>query len=179
MRTNKTTKLLALTLSLLMLFTMIPLSVSATGQTILQVAQSDGNGNYYLTENVTVTAMETTEFEGKLNGNGYTVTTTAPLFKSVNNATIENITVAATETILERAAVVKYISGNTTFRNVTNNANVDGSNLAMTNDYSTSVTSSDVVAGGIAASVIGSTANGTTVIFENCTNNGNITSTAA
>ena len=95
MRTTKTTKLVALILSLLMLFTMIPLSVSAEGETktILDVATPDGKGNYYLTGNVTetVTATVNDTFTGVFNGNGFTVKTSVPLFKSVNNATIENL----------------------------------------------------------------------------------------
>ena len=93
MRTTKTTKLLALALSLLMLLTMIPLSVSAdeTTGTILDVAQNDGNGNYYLTGDVTVTATYADEFTGTFDGKGYTVTTSVPLFNKVNGATIKTL----------------------------------------------------------------------------------------
>ena len=98
MRNRKTNKLLALALSLLMLFTMIPISVSAGDepQTILDVAQSDENGNFWLTENVTVNATYDGEFTGTFDGKGFTVNTTAPLFKTVNGATIENLTVDGT-----------------------------------------------------------------------------------
>ena len=180
MRTNKTTKLLALTLSLLMLFTMIPLSVSAQGETgtildtTIEGIETDGNGNYYLTSNVTVSKMITDEFTGTLNGNGYTVTTTVPLFKSVNNATVENFIVEGTVTG-NMSAVVNYVLGDSTFRNITNNADVDGSGLTIKEDYSSGVTLDNAMSGGIAALIIGSDATGTTVKFENCINNGDIT----
>ena len=48
MRTTKTTKLIALIISLLMMITVIPVSVTAqdaTSGTILDVAKTDGNGN--------------------------------------------------------------------------------------------------------------------------------------
>ena len=176
MRTTKTTKLLALVLSLLMLFTMIPLSVSAEGETktILQVAQSDGNGNYYLTENVTVTATEITQFTGAFDGRGFTVTTSVPLFKSVNNATIENFTVTAEKTINERAAVVKYVYGNATFRNITNEANVNAGNLYLNIDFTT-VSHNETAVGGIVACIVGnSTDAACDVLFENCTNKGSV-----
>ena len=181
MRTTKTTKLVALILSLLMLFTMIPLSVSAEGETktILQVAQSDGNGNYYLTENVTVTATEITQFTGAFDGRGYTITTTVPLFNSVNGAVLENFTVAQAD-ITDRAAVVRYIEGGATFRNITNKANIT-TTAALKDDsnYVLTATSGDIMAGGIAGVVLGAPNGSNTpkIIFENCNNSGNINAT--
>ena len=178
MRTTKTTKLLALVLSLLMLFTMIPLSVSAEGETktILDVATPDGKGNYYLTGNVTetVTATVNDTFTGVFNGNGFTVKTSVPLFKSVNNATIENFTVTAEKTINERAAVVKYVYGNATFRNITNVANVNAGNLYLNIDFTT-VSHNETAVGGIVACIVGnSTDAACDVLFENCTNKGSV-----
>ena len=125
MRNRKTTKLLALALSLLMLFTMIPISVSAGDepQTILDVAQHDENGNYWLEADVTVNATYAGEFTGTFDGKGFTVNTTAPLFKTVNGATIENLTVEGT--VAGYAAVASLVTGDkTTFKNVTNNNSV-------------------------------------------------------
>lgn len=176
MRTTKTTKLLALVLSLLMLFTMIPLSVSAEGetQTILDVATKDENGNYYLTGPVIVNTTYTTEFTGTFDGRGFTVTTSVPLFKSVNNATIENFTVTAEKTINERAAVVKYVYGNATFRNITNVANVNAGNLYLNIDFTT-VSHNETAVGGIVACIVGnSTDAACDVLFENCTNKGSV-----
>ena len=179
MRTTKTTKLIALIISLLMMFTMIPLSVSAEGVTILQVAQSDGNGNYYLTEDVTVTTTEITQFTGTFDGRGFTVTTSVPLFNSVNGATLENFTVAKAD-ITDRAAVVRYIVGDATFRNIANNANIT-TTVALKDDsnYILTATSSDIMAGGIVGVVLGAPSGSNTpnVIFENCKNFGKVNAT--
>ncbi|MBR4013224.1 MAG: hypothetical protein IKJ00_02915, partial [Clostridia bacterium] len=159
-----------------MLFTMIPLSVSAgeTTGTILDIAQNDGNGNYYLTGPVTVTATYADEFTGTFDGRGFTVTTSVPLFKSVNNATIENLTVAE-GTITGMSSIANYISGNATFKQITNNATINGSTLSLTADYDSAITSTDSVTGGIAGLIIGSSDDGTVVNFENCVNNGEVT----
>ena len=123
--TRKFTKTLALILSLLMMFTMIPISVSADASgEATAITDAAGfaamteNGNYYLANNITITTTYSGTFKGTLDGNGKTVTTVAPLFKSVNGATIENLTVSGS--IKGRAAVVSYVLGNTVFANITN-----------------------------------------------------------
>ena len=172
MRTTKTTKLLALTLSLLMLLTMIPLSVSAdeTTVTILDVAQNDGNGNYYLTGDVTVTATYVDEFTGTFDGKGYTVTTSVPLFNKVNGATIKNLSVEGTVT--GYAAVANCVTGEnkTVFENVTNKAAVTNETANITGG-NFGVTSAVVSAGGIVCLVYNTKAE-----FISCVNEGNITS---
>ena len=171
MRTTKTTKLLALTLSLLMLLTMIPLSVSAdeTTVTILDVAQNDGNGNYYLTGDVIVTATYVDEFTGTFDGKGYTVTTSVPLFNKVNGATIKNLTVEGTVT--GYAAVANCVTGEnkTVFENVTNKAAVTNETANITGG-TFGVTSGVVSAGGIVCLVYNTKAE-----FIGCVNEGDIT----
>ena len=165
---RKITKLLALVLSLLMLFTMIPLSVSAEDKTILQVAQTDDNVNYYLTGPVTVTATVTEEFTGTLNGNGYTVTTSVPLFKTVSGATVENLTIDGEVT--GYAALASLVTGTnkTTFKNVTNNASVTNAQN-LTSGAWTGISSNYITAAGLTSFVYNTSAD-----FINCTNTGNI-----
>ena len=179
MRTNKTTKLLALTLSLLMLFTMIPLSVSAQGETgtildtTIEGIETDGNGNYYLTGDVTVTATYADEFTGTFDGKGYTVTTSVPLFNKVNGATIKNLSVEGTVT--GYAAVANCVTGEnkTVFENVTNKAAVtnESANIstAVFGFYSAYVPASGIVC----------IVHNTTADFVGCVNEGTIKSNNA
>ena len=177
--TRKFTKTLALILSLLMMFTMIPISVSADASgEATAITDAAGfaamteNGNYYLANNITITTTYSGTFKGTFDGNGKTVTTVAPLFKSVNGATIENLTVSGS--IKGRAAVVSYVLGNTVFANITNNASVDGTNFDMEGDYSDDVTTTDTNVGGIAGCIMGGSSGEGTVKFENCTNTASV-----
>ena len=183
--TRKFSKMLALMLSLLMMLTMIPLSVSAEASTeataitsAAEFAAMTEDGNYYLANSIIITETYAKTFKGTFDGRGNVITTTATLFKTVDSATIENLTVAGQ--IRGRATVTSYIVGNTTFSNVTNVASVNGSkdqnfNFDMVGDYSDSVTSNNTTVGGIAGCVIGSTEEGTKVSFINCKNTAAIT----
>lgn len=183
--TGNMTKLLALVLSLLMMLTMIPLSVSADTSTeataitsAADFAAMTEDGNYYLANDIYITEPYAKTFKGTLDGRENTISTTATLFKTVDGATIENLTISGS--IRGRATVTSYIVGNTTFSNVTNTASVNGSkdknlNFDMVGDYSESVTSNNTTVGGIAGSIIGSSAEGTKVSFVNCKNTAAIT----
>ena len=179
MRITKTTRLLTLILSLLMLFTMIPFSVSAESEpkTILDVAQNDGNGNYYLTGDVTVTATYVDEFTGTFDGKGYTVTTSVPLFDKVNGATIKNLIVTGDITT-GYAAVANCVIGAGTaatmsiFEKIENRANVTNTTVSIADgNYHSKLTSDAVAAGGIVGVVYSTSAN-----FTGCVNTGNVTS---
>ena len=177
MPTTKTTKLLALTLSLLMLFTMIPLSISADGATILDVATQDANGNYYLTGDVTVTATYADEFTGTFDGKGYTVTTSVPLFDKVNGATIKNLIVTGDITTGYAAVANCVIGAGTTatmsiFEKIENRANVTNTTVSIADgNYHSKLTSDAVAAGGIVGVVYNTSAN-----FTGCVNTGDVTS---
>lgn len=183
---NKSTKVLALMLSLLMMLTMIPLSVSADVSTEATAIRSaadfaamEENGNYYLANDIVISKTYGKVFKGTFDGKGHSVTIAAPMFRVVDGANIENLTVGGN--ILERAAVTVYVIGNTTFKNVVNNASVNGSkvgdniNFDMVGDYSENVTSNNTTVGGIAGCIIGSSAEGTKVSFVNCKNTAAIT----
>lgn len=179
MQTKKTTRLMALILSLLMLFTMIPLSVSAenepeTPKTILNFAKTDGNGNYWLEEDVTetITATATGTFTGNLDGNGHKVKTSVPLFEAISGATIQNLTVEGNVTGF--AAVTTLVHGKnatTTFNKVINKASVTNT-VALKDGGITAYDLSAVeyvTAAGLASFVLSTTAN-----FIDCVNEGSI-----
>ena len=69
-----------------------------TGWTALSSASDFANmtatGKYYLTDNVTLTATIDLDFAGEFHGNGFTVTVSAPLFKSLSGATVSNLKIA-------------------------------------------------------------------------------------
>ncbi len=180
MRTRKTTKLTAIILSALMIFAIMPISVSAqpSGEAITSAsdfAAMQANGSYYLANDIEInsesdnTSAYTGVFKGTFNGNGKTVETNIPLFESVDGATVENLTVKGTVT--DMAAVVCYISGNATFKNITNEASVCGNGNTLNKDNS-NVTLKDSATGGIAGIIVGTVEGGTTVTFENCINKG-------
>ncbi len=179
--TKKATKALALMISLLMLLTMIPISVSAEPsveataiRSFSDFAAMTEDGSYYLANDIVITATYAGTFKGTLDGNGKTVITKVPLFKSVDGATVEDLTVKGA--IKDMAAVASYVSGNATFKNIINEASVDGSERTLKQDYQNveAVTLADSATGGIAGIVVGSSAEGTTVTFENCVNKGAI-----
>lgn len=177
MQTKKTTRLMALILSLLMLFTMIPLSVSAenepeTPKTILDFVETDENGNYWLEKDVTVTATATGTFTGNLDGNGHTVTTSVPLFEAISVATIQNLTVEGNVTGFAAVATLVYGSeATTTFNKVINKASVTN-DVALNDGKITAYDLSRVeyvTAAGLASFVLSTTAN-----FIDCVNEGSI-----
>ncbi|MGL5379542.1 ZmpA/ZmpB/ZmpC family metallo-endopeptidase-related protein, partial [Clostridium sp.] len=70
----------------------------STSEELIEKLSSNPFGNYKLTENIDLNSYKdgesviTTEFLGSLNGNEKTITgLNSPLFKKVNNATIENL----------------------------------------------------------------------------------------
>lgn len=127
-------------------------------------AKMDPNGKYYLTANITISATYA-GFAGVFDGNGYTVTTTVPLFEAPQGATIKNLTVESTKEGIatvsagNTGAVACGNSSDCNFFNILNKANVV--------DY-------DGTAGFTkrAAGIAGRTAGYT--IFERCTNEGKI-----
>ena len=172
-----------------MMLTMIPFSISAettSGATAItsaaEFAAMEEDGNYYLANGITISATYEKTFKGTFDGRGFTVITTVPLFKEVRNATIENLVM--TGFVKGMASVASYVTGNTTFNNIVNECtiNATGTNAYLEGDFSSNVTSTDSIAGGIAGLVIGTTLDKdnnveTKVVFENCINKGSVTVT--
>ena len=90
---------------------------------------TDAAGAYYLTKDITVDATFATAFTGTLDGNGHTVTVSAPLFADLAG-TVKNLTVkGAIDTSAEAVfvgAVAAKTSAAATVENVKNEASVKG-----------------------------------------------------
>lgn len=127
-----------------------------------EFAAMTADGKYYLANDITLTASYVNTFTGTLDGNGKTVTTTAPLFKMFNG-TVKNLTVEgeiAAVSTNNGAIAAASTTGKATFENVYNKANVLG--------------------GQYCAGMVGYVAYGSadyTVEIVNCRNDGNITGT--
>ena len=125
------------------------------------------DGNYKLTADITLTATYSTTFTGTLDGDGHTVTISAPIFKTLTGATISNLKIEGTAAAGNNHSGALSIQGSKlTITNVTNNANVTS-------------TKSSAYLGGIVGSV--QTGKGTWEVhevstFTNCVNNGEINS---
>lgn len=127
-------KITAVFLSALMILAsfcaVIPASAAPSGTAIKDAAgfaAMTANGTYYLDADITLTATYNTTFTGTLDGNGYTVTVSVPMFKQMNG-TVKNLTVegAITTTIAASAHVgaVATQSQGGTFTNVINKADI-------------------------------------------------------
>lgn len=94
----------------------------AAGFSAMQAGHS-----YYLANDITIDSTYPDTFEGTLDGNGKTITTSAPLFTTVGNATIRNLTIAGRIVSSGRAAalIVKLTKKSTVvIENVINNCDV-------------------------------------------------------
>ena len=180
-------KTLSIILALCMLLALCSFSVSAAEVTVGTVAAdykpAEGaiavtneaeflamaaDGNYYLANDITVTATwnagaaadptpkNNTPFTGTLDGNGKTVTVSAPMFAYLNG-TVKNLTVVGEVKGNGNyvAAVACYSKGTLTVENVYNKANVSG--------------------GSTSGGIFGYGATGVVASFTNCQNDGNIT----
>ena len=127
-----------------------------------EFAAMTSDGNYYLANDITLTASYGGLFSGTLDGNGKTVTTTVALFKMFNG-TVKNLTVEGDIAAVSGnngAIAVASTSGKARFENIYNKANVLG--------------------GQHCGSMVGYVAYGSadfTIEIENCRNDGTITGT--
>ena len=161
----KTRRILAMIVAAVLLIATVSvigiLSVSAEVTTITtaeQFAELDGkSGEYKLGGNITLTGT-VPSFSGTLDGNGCTVTVSAPVFGTLSGE-VKNLTIAGAITSDETTpvgALANTVSGTTTVTNVTNSASV--------------TSTQNKVAGGFIGLVEGNT--NFTVTFANCTNTG-------
>ena len=130
-----------------------------------EFAAMAADGKYYLASDITLDATYAETFKGTLDGNGKTVTVSAPMFATLENATIKNLnvegaiayTVAEGETAPDSAAVAVNASGVIVLDNIVNKASVTGAANAA----------------GIVALI-----NGGTATVTNCANYGEINASA-
>ena len=92
-------KIISIALTLCMVLGLCSFSVAAApeGTAITDAAgfaAMDPAGTYYLANDITLTASYATAFAGTLDGNGKTITVSAPIFAEIAGATIKNLNVA-------------------------------------------------------------------------------------
>ena len=194
MKTTGKTKILAMTIAVVMIISMIPmgaLAVSATpaGKAInsaADFADMSADGTYYLAADIELSETYATTFIGTFDGNGRTIKTSVPVFDRVEDATIGNFTVelasgATVITLPDGVGVLNkaeqdasregYVCGavactaiNSTFHDIVNNAAVENNN-----DEKTITTAAGILG------FMNDRSDATTITIKNCVNNGNIT----
>lgn len=138
-----------------------------------EFAAMDPNGNYYLANDITVSASYDT-FKGTFDGCGYTITTTVALFRYLDNATVMNLTIGkegdkivapkfstlpiGADNKFFCAALACVANGNIVIKNVCNNTGVEDQ-----------ITSEIRLAG-----LVGSTTAPSYLHFEDVVNNGDV-----
>ncbi len=141
-------KLISVFLSALMLLSLCAIGISAApkadevgkvsagytpeGTAISSIAEAtDPAGKYYLTADVTLPATLPVTFTGTLDGNGHTITVSAPMFQEFNG-TLKNVTIAGSVDVtggtapVHTGTVAGSSSAAATFDNVKNTATVKG-----------------------------------------------------
>lgn len=173
-------KTISIILVLCMMLSMCALSVSAEDVLLIaptaapegtaittaeEFAAMAADGNYYLANDITVSATYASDFAGVLDGNGKTITTSAPLFTNLGSATIKNLKIAGnivSDTSNTAALAQSIVAGSTILiENVINDCNV--------------TVSIKLDAAGFIAFADYAQCYGSTVTIKNCTNNGAIT----
>lgn len=203
-------KLIAIILSAVMLLSLVPAIVIAAptaeevgkvaagyapaGKGISSLAEAtDPAGTYYLTADVTVEAT-IPAFTGTLDGNGHTITVSAPLFGELSG-TVKNLTIAGTVSAASEntGALAKVSKGALVLENVKNTATVSGvlknentqfatgghvgqANGALTvTNCANTATVTGQTAGGFVGYVNGDVA----ATFKGCVNTGKVTNAGA
>ena len=123
-------KSLAIVLSALLLMTAccFALPVSAAEGTPINTAEEfaamAADGTYYLNADITLSASYANPFTGTLDGNGKTVTVSAPMFAEFNG-TLKNITITGNiSSTADTGAVAPLSNSGCVMNNVTNNVNI-------------------------------------------------------
>lgn len=131
-----------------------------------EFAAMEANGNYYLAKDIAIDASYATAFTGVFDGNGHTVTISAPMFTKLNG-TVKNLTIegsaSQTGTVNAIESYVAAIARGTD-KNVSVLVENVANNATITGEYR---------AGGL----IGQVFAGSNAKFINCVNNGKITGT--
>lgn len=162
---------IAILLSVLMLLSIACVGISAAPEgtavgTVAEFAGMKADGTYYLSADIKLTESYAEAFTGKLDGNGHTVTITAPIFKEFNG-TVSNLTIDGTELQAadDLAALAVYTKGMTAINCVNK---VDITVTGISADLAKGLN-----AGGFVADALGDI--DSVCIFRKCVNEGNIT----
>ena len=129
-------KTIAIIMALLMILSICSFSVAAApeGTAISNAAEfaaMAADGKYYLANDITLDATYAGPFKGTLDGNGKTLTVSAPIFAAIEGATIKNLTVAGAidGAAADAAAVAVTAAGAVTLEGIVNKAAI--SNAAI------------------------------------------------
>ena len=89
-------------------------------------ANMSADGNYYLAADIEISATYAADFTGTLDGNGKTVTVSAPLFKNLKG-TVKNLKIAGTVNVSDYdAGALAQRANGAKVNNVLNSASVTG-----------------------------------------------------
>ncbi len=192
-------KILALTLSVLMLLSALTFAIPASAApegTAISTAEDFMNmaaeGKYYLAADITIAATYPNAFKGTFDGNGKTVTVSAPMFNDFSGE-VKNLTIAG-NIVIENSDVAAFAINSAdgiNFTDCTNNVNITASGsyknaagfLAYAEKLDAPCVFTNVVNNGNidctytndayhAVGGLGGRVN--SVIAINCTNNGNL-----
>ncbi len=162
-------KMLSILLCTAIIISILCISVSSAEgsaiKTAADFAAMTADGDYYLDADITIDATYETAFTGAFDGNGHTVTVTAPMFAQFDG-TVKDLIIEGTEISGNKdlAAFAVYTSTGLTAINVVNN--VDIKVTGITDDY----------LGGLCAGGILANSNMYShSVFKSCINNGTIT----
>ena len=180
-------------LALIMVLSICSFSVAAAPEgtaisSAAEFAAMAADGKYYLANDITLDATYAETFKGTLDGNGKTVTASAPIFAAIEGATIKNLTVAGAidGAAADTAAVAVNAAGAVAFENITNKAAItnaaNAAGILANADATATVTMTGCVneaaisSSGQAAGLIGYIYNNVNTI-DDCENYGEINST--
>lgn len=156
--------------------------------TAAEFAAMAADGKYYLSADIVLDATYDKEFKGTLDGNGHSVTITAPVFDTFSG-TVKNLTIDAKALVTGGEAGESYAAfaretNGATVTNVVNNAQLYSGaaavagffgrvfgNLEMTDCVNNGAIT---VTAGIVAGFIAFYDDGVAIKLTNCTNNGDI-----
>ena len=129
-------KTIAIVMALLMILSICSFSVAAAPEgtaisSAAEFAAMAADGKYYLANDITLDATYAGPFKGTLDGNGKTLTVSAPIFAAIEGATIKNLTVAGAidGAAADTAAVAVTAAGAVTLEGIVNKAAI--SNAAI------------------------------------------------
>jgi len=74
-------------------YTNITVQTAENVATLEEFADISGNGSYVITEDLNVEKQNTNEFSGIIWGNGHTLTSSAPIFADIDDATINDLNI--------------------------------------------------------------------------------------
>lgn len=127
---------------------------SAAVSSAADFAAMSADGSYYLTADITLDTTYASVFTGVLDGKGYTVTTSVPMFADMSG-TVKNLVVKGDIAVSDtyNSAVAMQTTGNAVFENIIVDANLSG--------------------GTTTGGVLGYGVSGCSVYAVHCINNGN------